>query len=86
VRSAHFRVVGRLDNASKITSGTVTIARGAGLFTVRPARRRRVYELPLSDVATMVVQRILRAEELQRRQERKAKAQRNRDRLRVVSR
>lgn len=49
---ARFRVVGRLDNAAKITDGTVTIDRGAGLLEVRPMRRRRTYALPLSTVAT----------------------------------
>ncbi len=35
---------------------------GRALFTVRPKRTRRVFELPLSDVAQIVVERILRAE------------------------
>lgn len=64
---AHFRVIGRLDNAAKIVSGTVTIDRRAGLFAVRPRCRRRVYELPLSTVADMVVSRIIRAETFAKR-------------------
>lgn len=59
---AHFRVHGRLDMASRPTPGTVTIDRRAGTFTVRPLRRRKTYELPLSDVAAMVVRRIVNAE------------------------
>lgn len=59
---AHFRVVGRLDNAARVVAGTVTIDRSTGLFAVRPLRRRRVYELPLSTVADMVCARMLRAE------------------------
>ena len=61
-RAAHFKVSGRLDNASARQPGTVTIDRGARVFTVRPHGRRRVYELPLDVVAEMVVTRILRAE------------------------
>lgn len=68
---AHFRVVGRMDSAGRITPGTVTIDRSAGLFTVRPLRRRKVYELPLSEVADMVVARIIRAEVFARRLARK---------------
>lgn len=59
---AHFRVVGRLDSAGPLVAGKVTIDRRAGLFAVRPMRRRRTYELPLSTVAEMVVARIIRAE------------------------
>lgn len=59
---AHFRVTGRLDSAGPLVPGKVTIDRRAGLFTVRPMRRRRTYELPLSTVAEMVVARIIRAE------------------------
>lgn len=66
---AHFRVVGRLNNAARITSGTVTIHRGAGLFAVRPRFSRRVFELPLSTVADMVVARIIRAEVFAKRLE-----------------
>jgi hypothetical protein len=55
-------VVARLEYASRLQSATVTIDREAALFTVRPKRRRRVYVLPLADVAAFVVQRIIRAE------------------------
>jgi hypothetical protein len=72
-RTARFRVVGRLDMAAKIVEGTVSISRGAGLFEIRRLRARHVYTLPLSDVATMVVQRIQRAEVFQKRLERAAK-------------
>lgn len=70
MKAAHFRVVGRLDQAGRITEGTVSIDRGAGLFTVRPLRRHRTYELPLSTVADMVIARILRAEVFAKRIER----------------
>jgi len=62
VKAAHFRVCGRLDMASRPSFGTVTIDREAGLFTVRPLRRRRVYTLPLSTVAELVVRGIIVAE------------------------
>lgn len=41
---------------------TVRIDRISGLVTVRPYRRRRVYQLHLGDVAEMVVWRVTRAE------------------------
>lgn len=63
---SHFRVVARLDSPSR-AAGTVTIDRGTGLFTVRPYRRRRTFELPLSAVADMVVARVVRAEVLAKR-------------------
>ena len=79
MRRARFRVVGRLDMASALVEGTVIIDRGAGLFGVRRLRSRKVYELPLSTVATMVVQRVLLAERKEK------KAQRRGFKLRAVS-
>lgn len=70
MKKAHFRVVGRLDNAARVVEGTVTIDRHAGLFEVRPLRRRKSYTLPLSTVADMVVARIIRAEVFAKRLER----------------
>jgi hypothetical protein len=61
MKKAHFKIVARLDR-SVPQSGTVTIERAVGLFTVRPARRRRAYVLPLATVAEIVVARIIRAE------------------------
>lgn len=58
---AHFKVFAVLD-ASRPTAGTVTIDRGAGIFSVRPSRRRKVYELPLGDVASIVVAKMVKAE------------------------
>lgn len=64
MRFARFRVDGaRLDMASRPGSGTVMVSRGPGaLFGVRPLRRRRVYELPLAEVASLVVRSIIAAE------------------------
>jgi hypothetical protein len=62
---AHFRVTARFDT-SGLLEGTVTINRMTGLFTVRPLRRHRTYELPLSAVADMVVSRVIRGEVLER--------------------
>lgn len=64
---ATFRVFGSLDSAGRATNGTVTIDRAAGLFSVRPYRRRRTYVLPLADVATMVCRNILRIEVAERK-------------------
>lgn len=63
---AYFRVVARLDGPLPIP-GTVIVDRTVGLFAVRPLRRHRTYELPLSTVADMVVARVIRAEVLARR-------------------
>lgn len=60
--TARFRIMGRLDGAGRPMEGTVEIDRAALLFAVRPLRRRRVYRLQLGDVATLVVQMILKAE------------------------
>lgn len=64
---ARFRVVGRLDMASRPTVGTVTIDRGASLFSVRPLRRHRTYTLPLDVVAGMVVRALIMAEVREKR-------------------
>lgn len=58
---ARFHITGKLDR-SVTQSGVVTINRETGLFSVRPSRRRRLYEAPLSAVAEMVVARIIKAE------------------------
>lgn len=56
---ARFKVSGDFDKAK---SATVTISRLGGVFSVRPFRRRKTYALPLSDVAEMVMWRIMKAE------------------------
>lgn len=56
-----YPIVAVLDE-SRAQSGTVLIDRSAGLFSVRPLRRRRVYTLPLALVASIVVTRIVKAE------------------------
>jgi hypothetical protein len=71
-RPARFRILARLDG-NRAQSGTVTVERAADMFAVRPLRRRRVYALPLSVVAQMVVERVIRAEVLQRRAEKRAR-------------
>lgn len=73
MRVARYRVVGRLDMASRETPGTVTISRDAGLFTVRPLRRRRVYTLPLDAVAAWVVRSIIASEVRERKAAKRAK-------------
>lgn len=73
MKSAHFRVVGRLDRAGGVHEGTVTIDRMRQLFCVRPLRRRRVYELPLSVVADLVVHKVVIAELAIKRAEKRAR-------------
>ena len=71
---ARFRVVGRLDAASRIQEGTVIVSRTSGTFAVRPLRRHREYVLPLSTVAEIVCQRIIRAEVAERKAHKLARA------------
>jgi len=59
---AHFKILGVLDFASRASRATVTIDRASHIFSVRPHKRRRVYELPLDVVAGMVVRKIVIAE------------------------
>jgi len=68
-----FRIFGRLDHAVRAQQGTVVISRSAGIFTVRPYRRRRTYTLPLATVAEIVCQRIIRAELAERKAAKKAR-------------
>lgn len=67
-----YRIVGRLDMA-RPQDGTVLVDREAGLFSVRPLRRRRVYTLPLATVAELVCSKIIKAEVAAKRAERKAR-------------
>jgi hypothetical protein len=69
---ARARVVGRFDLGT-LQEATVTIDRSRLLFSVRPLRRRRAYELPLAFVAEMCCLRVIRAELLERRRERQTK-------------
>ena len=79
-RVSRFRVLGRLDMAGGAIPGTVEVDRDAATFGVRPLRRRRVYSLPLSVVATRVCQAIVNAEA---REKRAAKKTKNRKRSKV---
>jgi len=70
---ARFKVMGALDGAAGVRSGTVIIERDCGLFHVRPARRRRLYTMPLSMVADMVCKRIILNELHEKKAAKKAK-------------
>lgn len=73
MRPAKARVIGSFDRAG-MQAATVTMTRdGSPLFSVRPLRSRRTYELPLATVAAWCVQRIVKAELLKKKAE-KAKA------------
>lgn len=66
------RVTGVFDT-SQPQAATVTVDRAAGLFSVRPLRRRRAYTLPLATVAEIVVAKIVKAEVAAARAERRAR-------------
>jgi hypothetical protein len=59
---AHFPVLARLDMASQLQKGTVTIDRTTDLISVRPYHRKRVYSLPLSFVAEWLVRHVITSE------------------------
>jgi hypothetical protein len=61
MRRARFKIRAKLDRAFP-EEGTVEIDREASLFSVRPKRRRKRYELTLEKVASMVVASVCRAE------------------------
>ena len=79
MRKAKFRVHGRFDSAGASQVATVTITRDTKVFKVRPLRRRKSYELPLSAVAAMVCQQLIMAEWYERQ---RAKAARRKQRSR----
>lgn len=76
-RTARFKVDGRIDGADGCN---VEINRGNLVFSVRPFRRRRTYELPLVEVARYVLERIAKGETLKRQAEKRKK---KRDRLKL---
>lgn len=66
-RVARFKIVGQFTGGGK-TPATVTIDRSdSPLFSVRPSRRRRTYEVTLAAVAEYVVWHIERKELKERR-------------------
>jgi len=69
-QARHFRVIGTLDGTGGMRPGKVTITPD-GFFQVRPLRRRRVFELPLSAVADMVCRRTIIAEVSAKRAEKR---------------
>lgn len=62
--TARFRVYGRFNG---VGSATVTINRSTGIVSVRPLRRRRPYELPLSWAAEAIMWHVLKAEAAEKR-------------------
>ena len=62
MRVARFKVIGKFTGGG-MKPATVSIDRSpAALFSVRPLRRKRVYELPLSAVAEYVVWHVTKVE------------------------
>jgi hypothetical protein len=70
-RRAHFAVSGRLGVARPVP-GTMTVDLGSRTIRVRPARRRKVYELPMDHVAEWICHRVSVYDAAQLRAERKA--------------
>lgn len=69
MRRARFRLAERRGfDGSDLATVTIQIGGGSALFAVRPYRRRRPFELPLSTVAQLVITRVA----LQRARERLA--------------
>lgn len=58
-----YKIEGRLDGAD---GGKLMIDRGSGLVAVRPKGRHRVYELHLNDIAMMIIERVVRAEQAEK--------------------
>lgn len=71
-RTAHFKVIGRLDHAARVQEGTLSIDRDSGVVTVRPKRRRKVYLCTLDKLADMIVQRNIIAERLEKARQKAA--------------
>lgn len=59
---AKFKIEGRLDGAD---GGTFLIDRASGTVGVRPKGRHRTYDLPLRDIAEMIIQRVAIAEKIE---------------------
>jgi len=69
---ARFKTSGHLD-ASYTQDGTIEVDRTAGLISVRPKGRRRMYTLPLSTIAEIICYRVIRAELLEKKREKAKK-------------
>ena len=70
---AHFRVLAELDHRGRPVVATVTVDRERQLVLVRPLRRRRTYDLPLSAVAEFVYHRVAKAERLEKQKAKKVR-------------
>jgi hypothetical protein len=74
VRVSRFKVEGVLDSAGQLQRGTIEITREErAQISVRPRFRKRVYQLPLSVVAEMICQRVIKAEVFAKRLAKAAK-------------
>jgi len=71
-RLARFRVTALMEFASQLQTATVTVDRASGVVSVRPLRRRRLYTLPLSVIASWLVRSTIRAEQAEKRASRRA--------------
>ena len=56
---ARFQVSSETPVFDKAKKATIVISRTAHTFSVRPYRRHRSYSLPLSEVALMVMSRVI---------------------------
>lgn len=71
-RRAHFTVAMSFDGTRQ-SKVTIEQTDSAVYFTVRPYRRRRRYEMLLSDVAQIVAERVIKTEAAEKRKAKAAK-------------
>jgi hypothetical protein len=70
---SRFRVYGSFDTGGSAQVATVEIDRSTNIMSVRPLRRRRKYELPLSTVAGLICKTLIMAEVREKRAAKLAK-------------
>ena len=70
---AKFKVLGSHRAYNGCNEATVTIDRANNFISVRPKRQHRTFELRLEDVAQIIVERICKAEALEKKKAKMAK-------------
>lgn len=84
-RTVRFQVHGLFDMATRAQTANVVINRDTLLVAVQPLRRRKApYTLHLSDLVTMMVRRLIKADQFKQRLEKAARRPRRVKRGRIV--